>query len=122
MINNEESSSDIEGEITEEKYSDEYITITNNELIINKYYFPTLKRKTIFLNKIKNVKIEKLGTFTGKYRFMGLNLNLYWLHLDKSRPFKDKVIVIDDGSYIKPAITPSNIEQVYQLLIDLIKK
>lgn len=105
-----------------ERYSDEHITITNNEIIINKYYFPFSKKKVIKLNKIKRVEKIKLELMNGKYKFSGLSFNLWWFHMDRKRPTKDYCIIIHDGSVIKPAITPNNIDQVYDILHGLIKK
>lgn len=109
-----------ESNIIEEKYKDEYITITNKELIINKYTLPFFGKKVIKLQKIKKIKIISLGEFSGKYKFYGLSLKLYWFHFDKKRPLKDKGILIETNDLIKPVITPTNVDHVFNILNEVL--
>ena len=100
-------------------YEDETIQLTKNYLKIFKYYYPLKKEKIILLNKIKKTSIFKLSTFTGKYKFYGLSLDMSWFHLDKKRPQKEFGIKINDGSFISIVITPDYPQKVYELLNDL---
>jgi hypothetical protein len=103
-------------------YSDDHITLTNKSLSINNYYYPLNKVKQIPIEKIKKITLQKLGTFTGKNKFYGLSLNGLWFHFDRKRPLKENTVIIDNGSLIKTAITPNDINKVYNILKQLIKK
>ncbi len=112
----------IKNNIEEILYEDETIRLTRNYLEIFKYYYPFKTQKVIILDKVKHTSIFKLSSFTGKYKFYGLSLDMSWFHLDKKRPQKEFGIKINDGSLIRMVITPDNPQKVFELLNDLIKK
>lgn len=103
-------------------YQDDTIILTKEYIKINKYYYPFKKEKVIKLSNIKEIKIFKLTRTSGKYKFFGLNWDLSWYHLDQKRPNKDFGIKINDGSIIKPVITPINAQQVYVILNSILRK
>jgi len=108
-------------EIETEVYSDDYITLTNKELKIRKYYYPFNKIKTIKLKNIRRIKMEKLGYFSGA-KFYGLSFDMKWYNFDIKRPQKKICFIIDDESVIKPAITPDYPNEFYNKILELIKK
>ena len=63
-----------------------------------------------------------MNSFSGKLKIWGMNYKLWWFHADTGRMFKDQCLVIDLGSIVKPAITPDDIKQVFDILSDKIKK
>lgn len=103
-------------------YRDKYITINNDELTINCYYFPLPLKKTIKIKRIKKIDLINLNTFTGKLKVWGMNYKMHWFHLDANRVFKSQCILLDLGTCIKPAITPDNILQVYEILCEKLVK
>lgn len=117
--NDNHSNENFKNNLQEILYEDETIQLTNNYLKIFKYYYPLKKEKIILLNKIKKTSIFKMSTFTGKYKFYGLSLNMSWFHLDKKRPQKEFGIKINDGSLIGIVITPDHPQKVFDLLNDL---
>lgn len=96
-------------------YEDEYIICDDDALTILYYYFP-FGDKRIPYRKINQVSTQEMTWWRGKTRIWGGSLT-YWLNLDPKRPWKDKLIIIDEGELTKPAITPDNPEQVYQILL-----
>ncbi|MTF37517.1 hypothetical protein [Cyanobacterium aponinum] len=96
-------------------YEDEYIICDDDALTIRCYYFP-FGDKRIPYKKINKVSTQEMTWWTGKTRIWGGSLS-YWLNLDPKRPWKDKLIIIDEGELTKPVITPDNPEQVYQILL-----
>ena len=105
-----------------ELYDDSYITITNINLIIKRTTFPLLNKEIIPLSTIKKIEMDDLNFWTGKYRLWGLNFSLCWFHLDQDRCFKDKYIILTRNSIIKIALTPKDINLVYELLKEHLKK
>ena len=103
-------------------YQDKYLTITNKDITINSYYMWYPMKKKIKFSMIKRIELINLTLLTGKYKFWGLSYLMYWFHMDSNRYMKKECIVLDLGTCIKPAITPNNILQVYEILIDKLDK
>jgi len=97
-------------------YSDKYVKIKENDLTLFCYYFPFGQNKTIKFSDIKEIKIEELGVFTGKYRLWGMDLNFNWYPLDKMRFRKTHFIKVNTGSKIKACFTPDNIDEIFRIL------
>lgn len=96
-------------------YEDEYIICDDDALTIHCYYFP-FGDKRIPYKKIHRVYKQEMTWLSGKMRIWGGTFN-YWLNLDPQRPWKNQLIIIDEGEFTKPVITPDNSEQVYQILV-----
>ena len=103
-------------------YKDNYITINSREIIIKNYFFPFANSKTILIDDIRKIELFNLDILSGKLRFWGLNYKCFWFHLDPLRIYKDKCLVIDLGTCLKPAITPENIDHVYEILTIKVNK
>ena len=97
-------------------HEDKHVIITNNEIIIKCYYFPFAGEKKISFKQIKKIELINIGSLTGKLKVWGMNYKLLWFHFDAGRLFKNHGIVIDIGKYIKPAITPEDINKVFHIL------
>ena len=98
-------------------YKDEYIEVNQNNLTINKYYFPLFTSKTIPIEKIKNINIFELNAFNGKYRLFGFSLNFNYFHYDPKRSNKTHGILIEEeGNIISIAITPDDPKKCYNVL------
>lgn len=95
-------------------YEDEYIICDDDAITINYYYFP-LGSKRIPYSKIKHIQKEQMNFWSGGGRIWGGSW-LYWLNLDPKRPWKDQLIIIDEGELTKPVITPDRTDQVWQIL------
>jgi len=70
-------------------YSDSLVKITNNYILLRKYYFPTFTSKRIEFSDIDFVEVVKPGLFTGKYRIWGTGDFKHWFPLDVHRTKKD---------------------------------
>lgn len=97
-------------------YEDKYVRIKEDDLTLFWYYFPFGQNKIIKFSEIKEIKIEELGVFTGKYRLWGMDLNFHWYPLDNLRFRKTHFIKIDTGSKIKSCFTPDNINEIFRIL------
>jgi len=61
-------------------YGDKYIDVTNNEIILKKYYFPTKKSKNVSLSDIEYICTdEEYGVKPINLKLWGIGLNnIYW--------------------------------------------
>ncbi len=103
-------------------YQDKFLTITNDDITINSYYMWYPMKKKINFSKIKRIELINLTLFTGRFKFWGLTYLMYWYHMDSTRYFKTECIVLDLGTCIKPALTPKNVIQVFEILVEKIEK
>ena len=98
-------------------YQDECITVDMNGLKIKKYYYPLSKVKQIPIHNITDIDIIELNRISGKYTFIGFCWKLYYYHLDRKRPLKEKAIIIKEkDNYITIGITPDDPIKCYQVL------
>ncbi|BAQ61130.1 hypothetical protein GM3708_1536 [Geminocystis sp. NIES-3708] len=97
-------------------YEDEYIICDDDALTILYYYFPFGDKRIPYKN-IAKIDQQEMTWLSGKTRIWGGSFE-YWLNLDIKRPWKDKLIIIDEGELTKPVITPDDPEQVYQILVN----
>ena len=123
MNNNKEILSNDNANINDLNYSDEFVELNKDCIIIKKMYYPLSKQKVIKLKDIKNVKLITLDRSNGKYTFLGLCWKFIWYHLDRKRPLKTTGIVIEEkDSVIKIGLTPEHVEKCYAILSSLVKK
>lgn len=92
-------------------YREKSLLLTDEGITIFTYYFPLGQAKKIPWGKVKKVKMEKLGLFSGKLRAWGMELKPYWFNYGW-RANKDTMFVIDSGGFFKAAITPDDVEAV----------
>ncbi|HZO73420.1 MAG TPA: hypothetical protein VFB60_14570 [Ktedonobacteraceae bacterium] len=97
----------------ESLYDDGMIRLDAEGMTIRKYYFPTLTSKRIPYTRIRAVREVPLHN---SYRIWGSGDNVHWWHLDRKRPQKTKVLVLDVGSAAIPCITPDDPERVLAIL------
>lgn len=90
-------------------YEDSCISVDDEGITIFNYYFPLGQPKRILWNQVRSVQEKPLTALNGRLRMWGMGFRLYWLNND-FRINKDRMLVIDVGRIIKPAITPDNFE------------
>lgn len=96
-------------------YEDKYVICDDDAITIKLYYFP-VGSKRIAYNSIRSIKERNLAINAGKIRLWGMDFAPEWFHWDLERPQKSKCIVIDEGEWIKAAITPENHQSVLNIL------
>jgi hypothetical protein len=96
-------------------YEDKYIICDDDALTINYYYFP-VGSKRIPYQKIQKMQKEDMNFWRGGSRIWGGSFS-FWFNLDPQRPWKNKLIIIDEGELTKPVITPDKAEEVWQILL-----
>ena len=101
-------------------YQDEYIELNSTRLKINKYYLPFLQSKEIPISKIRDIKLVELNLFNGKYKLIGLDLNLVYYHLDNKRSSKSYAITLkEEDNLFTIGITPENPMKCFKVLKNL---
>jgi hypothetical protein len=97
-------------------YDDGLVTLDLDGLTIERYYFPLGASKRIPYAQIKGVQERHMGALTGKGRLWGSGDLRHWFPLDPSRPQKEKALVLDVGTWVRPVITPEYPDRVLALL------
>ncbi len=95
-------------------YQDPSITITDEEITIGKYYFPSTQAKVIAWKEVMGFSAKALTAANGRYRLWGMGLHGYWFNWDW-RFKKQYMIVINTGHFTKPAITPDDFDTVRKI-------
>jgi hypothetical protein len=90
-------------------YKDNSISITDQDITIRTYYFPSGQSKVIAWRDIKSISVQPLTLTNGKYRMWGMGLRPYWFNSDW-RANKRFMFVINTGHFIKAAMTPDDFE------------
>jgi hypothetical protein len=97
-------------------YDDGLIKLDSEGLTIRYYYFPFGTSKRIPYTQIKSVQMRTMGLLTGKGRTWGSGDLRHWLSLDVHRLQKEKAIILDVGTWVRPVITPDDPDRVLALL------
>ena len=96
-------------------YSDRWIDLTDDEIVIRGYYIPW-GTKRIPYDRIRHVTRVSLGALTGRARIWGTANPGVWASLDPGRPRKRAGFLIDRGANVTPLITPDDPEAAERAL------
>jgi hypothetical protein len=99
-------------------YDDGLVKLDSDGLTIRRYYFPLGTSKYISYAQIKGVQQWRMGPLTGKGRLWGSGDFRHWAPLDLGRPWKEKALILDIGTWVRPVITPDDADRVLALLRD----
>ena len=88
-------------------YSDRWIDLTDEEIVIRGYYIPW-GTKRIPYARVRHVTRVSLGAFNGRARVWGTANPGVWASLDPRRPSKRSGFLIDHGRAVTPLITPDD--------------
>lgn len=97
-------------------YDDGRVVLDEGGVTLRHYYFPTAASKRIRYDSIRTVTSRRLTWLTGRGRLWGSGHPRYWLPLDGGRTRKHTLIVLDLGTFIRPAFTPDDPDEVLRLL------
>lgn len=99
-------------------YEDRNVTCDETGLTIHHYYFPLGGEKRVPYTEIRKVEERAMGPLTGQWRIWGMGMPPYWFHLDGRRPQKTRCIALDVGGFVRPAVTPDDVDAVLAILRD----
>jgi len=72
-------------------YQDKLITITEDDITSERYYFPTNRKKVVRLSDIEKITVEKPTIRNVKWRIHGTGNFKTWYPRDNERPKRDKI-------------------------------
>ncbi len=72
-------------------YHDRLISITEDKIIFEHYYFPTGKSKEVQLADITGITVERATVWNGKWRIHGTGNFKIWFPCDIRRPRRDRI-------------------------------
>lgn len=76
-----------------ERYSDPLVTITDDSIVIHRYYFPT-GDKEIFWDEIEQVRALRPTMWNGKWRLHGTGTLSTWFACDFGRPAREAIFIM----------------------------
>ena len=97
-------------------YQDPQVTIYQELIVINKYYFPLATSRNILPSEIERVTVYDSKEVTHRWGLCTKYLN-NWFPLDTNRKNKSKFIeIIVRGKKMRPSITPDDPDRVAQVI------
>jgi hypothetical protein len=94
-------------------YQDNLISITEDKIVFEHYYFPTGKRKAVQLADIEWIKVKKSTIRNGKWRIHGTGNFKTWYPRDNKRPKRDKIFFAKlKGRWVDIGFTVEDADQV----------
>jgi len=75
-------------------YKDKLIEITDREIVLQRYYFPSGKECRVELDDIERIRVEPASLRTGSWRLWGSGDLTTWFPSDNSRPRRDRIFFL----------------------------
>jgi len=98
-------------------YRDNLISITENEMVFEHYYFPTGTKKVVQLADIEWVTVKEPTFWNGKWRLHGTGNFKTWYPRDFKRPKRDRIFFVKrKGQWINIGFTVEDADQVEKIL------
>ena len=72
-------------------YQDRLVSITEDTIVFEHYYFPTGKSKVVRLDEIEWIQVKKSTIMNGKWRIHGTGNFKIWFPQDFGRPKRDRI-------------------------------
>ena len=97
-------------------YRDNLVSINEDSIIFEHYYYPTGKRKTVPLDDIEWIKVKKATIRNGKWRIHGTGNFKTWYPRDTKRPWRDSIFFAKlKGRWIDIGFTVENADTVEKI-------
>jgi len=97
--------------------TDKLVTITNDDIVFKNYYFPTEKEKSVNINNIKSISVEKPTLWNGKWRLHWTGNLKIWFSKDYSRPKGDRIFIATlKNQWVNIGFTIENGDRVEKML------
>jgi hypothetical protein len=100
-------------------YSDKLVTITDERIIFENYYFLTWGKKTVRFDSIEHIVVNKPTMWNGKYRIQGTGNFKTWYPMDSGRPKRDRIfLAVLKNQWVNIGFTVVEGNQVEKILRD----
>lgn len=97
-------------------YSDKLVEITEDSITFKNYCFPFGSKRVQFV-RIDRVELREPSLASGEWRLWGTSFVPWWFPLDRKRPSKDKIFVVQlRDSTRRIGFTVENSSQVQAIL------
>jgi len=98
-------------------YEDKFVQVTDDQIILKKYYFPAGNAKKISFNNINNICTDKeYGVNALGYKSWGMGLSkIYWAWGGVSRP-KNNYILKENGDILCSGFSVENPDEFCNVL------
>ena len=98
-------------------YQDGLVAITDDSIILKKYYFPVMTPKVIVFGSIKYIEVLEPTLINGKWRIIGSGDFRTWLPWDSARPARDKIFRITyRNKWVRTGFTVEDSKTVEEIL------
>ncbi|KAE9546943.1 hypothetical protein FO519_009846, partial [Halicephalobus sp. NKZ332] len=105
-------------------YEDNFVKVDKTELVIDGYYFPAYRSKTVKTADIKQIyyKHQEGMSDCGRVKGWGMALTPVWWASDMCRSFKSENynVVLDTGTRIKKGFSVVNINDFLSVMKQLV--
>jgi hypothetical protein len=82
-------------------YQDKLIELTDQEMVLHRYYFPFGGAKHVLWNQIECVLARPPSFFGGSWRLWGSGDFLTWFPQDFARPSRDRIFIASLRSSVR---------------------
>lgn len=97
-------------------YHDRLISITEDNITFENYYFPTGKKKEVPLADIVRITVKKATIWNGKWRIHGTGNFKTWFPCDFGRPRRDRIFFAKLRSqWVEIGFTVENADEVERI-------
>ena len=103
--------------ITESLYSDDLVSISDQDIIFYRYYFPTEKKKHVKIDDVESINVLEPTLRNGKWRIHGTGNFKVWFPKDNNRPKRDRIFIAKlKSQWVNIGFTVEDGDVVEQLL------
>jgi hypothetical protein len=102
-------------------YTDTVVRMSEDELVINRYYWPFGKKRIPYTD-IRSFSSRPLKAWHGQYRVQGVDHRGRWYSRDRHRGDKEQAIDLTVGRLIHPVLTPDDFDDVIDILEQKVPK
>ena len=98
-------------------YDDDALCLDEQGITIKNYWYPG-HRRSIAYDTIRSAALIELGSLSGRHRLVGIGFRQprHFFHWDRKRSTKTHAIELDTGRRIHIVITPTDPEQVLEMV------
>ncbi|MBI5550384.1 MAG: hypothetical protein HY911_02675 [Desulfobacterales bacterium] len=98
-------------------YQDHLVSITENEIVFEHYYFPTGSRKVVRIADIAHITVKPPTLWNGKWRLHGTGNLKTWFPKDSKRFMRDRIFFAAlKGRWVEIGFTVEDGARVEELL------
>ena len=87
-------------------YQDHLVSITEDTIIFEHYYFPTGKQKVVRFSDIERIEVKKSTILNGRWRIHGTGNFKIWFPRDTNRSQRDRIFLPNSAGSGSRSVLP----------------